>query len=54
MEISAEEGDLLSLTTLGALGKGQLRAQCFVASEVMALCCSSGEWCGENVWNQVL
>lgn len=54
MEISAEEGDLLSLTTLGALGKGQLRAQCFVASEVVALCCSSGEWCGENVWNQVL
>lgn len=38
MEISAEEGDLLSLNTPGALGKGELHPQCLVASEVVALC----------------
>ncbi|NXP34635.1 RFOX1 protein, partial [Leiothrix lutea] len=35
MEISAEEGDLLSLTTPAVLGKRELHPQCLVATRVM-------------------
>lgn len=54
MEISAEEEDLLSLTTPGALGTRELHPQCLVAGEVVALCCNCGEGCAENVRNQEL